>query len=196
MNINKAIKKQNSSYKRFVLIMGFIFFMNPLMLVISGEFNLFFIAYLAIIEVLIITAVLIKKDAKSMSYEYYNGKLKFSQGLFKKKCSIHCDKVVFVHIESKNENKEKDADIIMLTSSRFRNKKIREVDFHFLKNHEYVKKEYDKLKATNPHGEYYYIIVSKGKLIKYKLLMELYKRCVNAKFSEVTIDTIKLWYNN
>ena len=66
MNINKAIKKQNSSYKRFVLIMGFIFL--SLGLVISGAFNLFFIAYLAIIEVLIII-ILVKKDGKSLSYE-------------------------------------------------------------------------------------------------------------------------------
>ncbi|NLZ47262.1 MAG: hypothetical protein GX895_00500 [Clostridiales bacterium] len=195
MNINKAIKKQNNSYKRFVLIMGFIFFINPLVLIISGEFNLFFLSYLVIIEVLIIVAVLLKKDANSMSYEYYNGKLKLYQGIFKKKCSIHCEKVVFVHIETKIQDKE-DPDIIMLTSSRFRNKKINQVDITFLKKHEYVKKEYEKIKAANPDEEYYYIIVSKGKLIKYKLLMELYKRCVNAKFSEFAIDSIKTWYDN
>lgn len=196
MNINKAIKKQNSSYKRFVLIMGFIFFMNPLGLVISGAFNLFLIAYLAIIEVLIIIAVLVKKDGKSLSYEYYHGKLKLSQGLFKNKLTLHCEKVIFVHVKAKSENKEKDADIIILTSSRFRNKKIKEVDLYFLNNHQYVKNEYEKLKVANPDLECYYIIVSKGKLIKYKLLMELYKRCVNAKFSEEAIDTIKFWFSN
>ncbi|NLP27790.1 MAG: hypothetical protein GX370_03315 [Clostridia bacterium] len=195
MNIDKAIKKQNSSHKRFVLIMCFIFFMNPLLFVLSGVYNLFLIAYLAIIEVLIIIAILVKKDGKTMSYEYYNGKLKLSQGLLKNKCSIHCSKVVFVHVESKNENKEKDLDILMITNSRFRNKKIREVDFYFLKNYPYVKKEYEKLKALNPEEEYYYIIVSKGKLTKYKLLMEIYKRCVNAKFSEAAIDAIKIWYS-
>jgi hypothetical protein len=83
----------------------------------------------------------------------------------------------------------------MITNSRFRNKKIREVDFYFLKNYPYVKKEYEKLKALNPEEEYYYIIVSKGKLTKYKLLMEIYKRCVNAKFSEAAIDAIKIWYS-
>lgn len=196
MNINKAIKKQNSSYKRFVLIMGFIFFMNPLILVISGAFNLFLIAYLVIIEVLIIIAVLVKKDTNSMEFEYYHGKLKLSQGLFKKKCIVHCEKVLLVHIEGKNDNQGKEPDIIMLTSSRFRNKKIREVDLHFLNNHEYVKKEYEKIKTTNPDGECYYIIVTKGKLIKYKLLIELYKRCVKAKFSDEAIDTIKSWYSN
>jgi len=70
------------------------------------------------------------------------------------------------------------------------------VDLYFLNNHQYVKNEYEKLKAANPDLECYYIIVSKGKLIKYKLLMELYKRCVNAKFSEEAIDTIKFWFSN
>ena len=41
-----------------------------------------------------------------MSYEYYNGKLKLSQGLLKIN-ALYTSKVVFVHVESKNENKEK-----------------------------------------------------------------------------------------
>ncbi|WP_139905696.1 hypothetical protein [Clostridium thermarum] len=191
MDINKAIRKQNRAYKRFMLAMCFIFFTLPVILNTTGIYNLFFLVYLIIIEALIILAMFIRKDSESLSYQCANGKIKISEGLKKKKYNINCEKVVFVHAE-KSEGKG-GIDIILLTTSKFRNKNIFLIDEEFLKKYAYVSHEYKKLKMAYPEEQYYYILIHKGGWIKYKLIMDIFKNCVRAKYSEESIEAIKLW---
>lgn len=189
MDVNKAIRKQNRSYKRFMLIMCFIFFMLPLVLYLSDVHNLFLITYLALIEILIILALLFRRDSVAINYSCVNGQFKFSQGLIKKNFNINCEKVVFVHAE---KNEERDGiDIIILTNSRFRNKNMKMVDQEFLKSKAYVSHEYKRIKLASLEEQYYYVVISKGGWIKYKILMELYKNCVRAKYSDEAIEAIK-----
>lgn len=191
MDINKAIRKQKRSSKRFVLVMCFIFFILPIILYFSNIYTVFLIGYLLVIESLIVTAVLFKRDSNAISYSCGYGKFKFSQGIIKKSFNINCDKVIFVHAE-KGEEKE-GIDIIMLTTSRFRNKNIKLVDQEFLKKYAYLSHEYKKHKLSSPEEHYYYIVISRGGCIKYKILMDLYKSCVRAKYSEAAIEAIKQW---
>ena len=174
-----------------MLIMGFIFFTLPMTLYFSKAYNMFLIGYLAFIEILIITAVLFKKDSNALIYSCSYGKFKFCQGIIKKNYNINCEKVVLVHAEKSKEKDE--ADIIILTTSRFRNKNIEDVNEDFLKEYAYVSHEYKKLKVLHPEESYYYIVISRGGWIKYKILMDLYKNCVKAKYSEAAIEAIKQW---
>lgn len=57
MDINKVIKKQNKSLRRFVLMMCFIFLFLPLMALKFKVFNLYIIIYLIIIETVILSGV-------------------------------------------------------------------------------------------------------------------------------------------
>jgi hypothetical protein len=165
--------------------------MLPIVLYFSKIYTIFLVVYLSVIEVLIIVAILVRKDSAVLCYSFSYGKFKFSQGIAKKGFNISCEKVAFVHVE---KSEEKDGiDIIMLTTSRLRNKNIRMVDQDFLKKYAYVSHEYKKIKLSYPEEQYYYIVISKGGLIKYRALMDLYKNCVKAKYSVEAIEAIKQW---
>lgn len=187
MDINKAIRKQNKSYKRFMLSMCFIFFILPFALLIANRFDLFFLAYLAIIELLILITIIITINAGYLKYDYDNYKLKVKQGLFKVEYNIVCSKVVLVHTEGSGAQ----FNIILLTTSRFRNKKIKPIDQDFLKNNSYVAHNYYKLKKQHPEEEYYYINITKGGFIKFRLLDTIYKSCVSSIYTEDAIEKIK-----
>lgn len=187
MDINKAIRKQNKSYKRFMLSMCFIFFILPFALLIANKFDVFFLTYLAIIELLILTTIVITINAGYLKYDYDNYKIKIKQGLFKVEFNLVCNKVVLVHTEGDGTQ----FNIILLTTSRFRNKKIKLIDQEFLKNNSYVAHHYYKLKKQHPEEEYYYFIITKGGFIKYKLLDTIYKSCVSAVYTEEAIEKIK-----
>jgi hypothetical protein len=135
--------------------------------------------------------MLMRKDSESISYQCSKGKIKISQGIIKKSYNINCEKVVFVHAE-KSEVKD-GIDIILLTTSRFRNKGISLINEEFLKKYAYVSHEYKKIKLDYPEEQYYYIVIYKGGWIKYKILMDIFKSCVKAKYSEEAIEAIKLW---
>ncbi|MDT8715601.1 hypothetical protein IAI10_02875 [Clostridium sp. 19966] len=189
MDINKAIKKQHSSYKRFMLIMCFIFFALPVIMFLAQKINIFFIAYLFIIELLIICAIIIRMDTEKLDYDIKSGRLKITQGLKKRQYNIFWEKVAYVHAK-KNEEK-KNIDIVILTTTKSRNKHIRPVSKEFLKRNAQVSYEYNKLKTINPEENYYYMIISRGGNIKYKLLTDIYKVCVKAKYSKEAIEVMK-----
>lgn len=193
MDINKAIRKQNKAYKRFMLAMCFIFFILPCILYFSKKFSLFLLIYLIILELLIVTAVFFRLDWENLKYECQPGKIKIIQGYLKKSYNINCEKVVFVHVEQ-CEDKE-NINLIILTSSKFRNRNIKPVDNSFLKLHAFASHEYKRIKSTNPEDCYYYIVITKGGLLKDKLLVDIYRNCVKAKYSTEAIERIKRWIN-
>lgn len=187
MDINKAIRKQKKSYKRFMLSMCFIFFILPFVLLIANKFDVFFLSYLAIIELLILITIIITINSGYLKYDYDNYRIKVKQGFFKAEFNIVCNKVVLVH----TEGDEALFSIILLTTSRFRNKKIKPIDQQFLKNNSYVAHNYYKLKKQHPEEEYYYVFITKGGYVKYKLLDTIYKSCVSAVYTEDAIEKIK-----
>lgn len=186
MNVNKAIKKQNKSYKRFLLFNCFIFLALPLMLYFSRQYNFFYIAYLLIIEVLILFAIIAAVNNNKLSFNYDGLKLKLSWGIWGKKLIINCDKVVFVH-------SKKNDDIIIISTSRFRSNIMRKIDMKFLKNNPYAAYYYYKIKAQCPEKNYYYVIIKSGGIYRYELLDTLYKSCVYAQYTDDAIDKIKIF---
>lgn len=189
MNINKAIIKQKKSYKRFLLIMGFIFFALPIALVITKETNVFYIVYLALIETLIIIAIIRKINNENLKIFDECYKIKVVSGIKKESLTIICNKVALVHVE------EKDFSVVIIATAKFRNKKVFPISEKFLKNHGYIAHYYNKMKILNPEKDYFYVIIKRGKYLKYKLLDIIYKNCVYAYFTDETIEKIKEYRN-
>lgn len=193
MNINKALKKQINSYKRFMLIMGFIFFILPVILLFLKILDMFFLIYLVAIELLIVIAIIAKINMERLRFSYNNGKICISSGIRKEITIIPCEKVKFVHTQEiiRKYDREKDFIIIILLSFNVRSRKIYPINEKFLKENPFVAYKYNKLKTLMPENNYSFTVISKGRLFKYKLLDLIYSKCVNASFSEESIDKIR-----
>jgi hypothetical protein len=189
MELNKAIRKQKKSYKRFMLTMSFIFFILPFILIATKQVKLFFISYLGIIEALILVSILFRTSIQSLSYEVDIDRLKIKQGILGTTYSLSCKKLALVHTEEKEDG----MDLIIIATSKQRSKKNNLVDKEFLMKHAVLSHEYNKIKRSCPEYEYYYFIIKKGGFVKYKLLLDMYKYCVSAKFTEGAIENIKEW---
>ncbi|QAT38971.1 hypothetical protein [Clostridium sp. JN-9] len=189
MNINKAIRKQKRSYKRFMLSMCFIFLLLPIVLLVLKSFKIFYIVYLIIIQLLILAAMLIRSNNETLKFEYNNYRLKINQGKMRQELNILCEKVVYVHTESIED--EEDFNIYLICSSKFRSKRLFPISLNFLKNHPYISYYYSKIKKQYPEKQYYYTVIKSGRLIKYALLDAIYKSCVYAEYSEDAIEKIK-----
>ncbi|KYH29394.1 MULTISPECIES: hypothetical protein [Clostridium] len=185
MNINKAIRKQKKSIKRFMLSMGFIFILLPTVAYVSKISSWFLIIYLILIEIFIIVAILIRLNRETLKFEY-GSRLKIQNGILGEGYSIDCNKVKAVH----SINRGKALEIIVILKSRFRNKNIKKVDSNFLKDNNWANIYFNDTKE-NSKTEYYYIIIDKGGYIKYKFLDLLYRNCIKADFTEEAIKRIK-----
>jgi hypothetical protein len=198
MNIDKAIRKQKKSYKRFMLSMCFIFFILPIILIASKKFYIFYIIYLVIIELLIFLAICIKINKESLMFGYDEYKLKINLGVARKNINIGCDKVVLVHVENivSKDTGGKDFKIVLLAKSRFRSERMMPISINLLKNHPYIAYQYNRIKIMHPEDEYYYTIIRRGGINKYPLLDLIYKNCVYAEFTEEAVEKIKFYREN
>lgn len=187
MNINKAIRKQKKTYKRFMLSMCFIFVILPIILIVSKIINMFLVIYLICIQLLITFVVLLRFNEEYIDFRLDGYKISIWCGIVKVKFIIICKKVDLVHTEGHGRNLE----IIIITKSRFRNKKIHPIDIDFLKKYPYEAQMYNKIKIQNPEEDYFYFIIKHGGFKKYILLDDLYKSCVHAVFSDDAIEKIK-----
>jgi hypothetical protein len=192
MNINKAIRKQKKTYKRFMLSMCFIFVLLPIILIISKVTSIFFIAYLVCMELLISFVVLHRFNEEYIDFKRDGYHISIWCGISKAKFIITCKKVALVHVEGQGA----DLEIITITKSRFRNKRIHSIDISFLKRYPYVAQMYNKIKIEDPEEEYFYFIIKHGGFMKYILLDDLYKSSVHAVFSDDAIEKIKEYREN
>jgi len=187
MNINKAIRKQKKTYKGFMLSMCFIFVLLPIILIVSKIMNIFLVLYLICNELLIAIVVILKINEEYIDFKLEGYKISIWCGITKAKFIIICKKVVFVHTQDQGKNLK----IIVITKSKFRNKKIHPIEINFLIKYPYLAGIYNKIKIENPEELYFYFIIRHGGFRKYTLLDELYKSCVFAKFSDDAIEKIK-----
>ena len=187
MNINKAIRKQKKTYKGFMLSMCFIFVLLPIMLIVSKIINILLVIYLVCNELLIAFVMFVRFNEEYIDFKLEGYKISIWCGIAKVKFIIICKKVAFVHTEDHGRNLE----LIIITKSKFRNKKIQSIDISFLKRHPYVAQMYNKIKIENPEETYFYLIIKHGGFRKYILLDDLYRSCVGAIFSDGAIERIK-----
>jgi hypothetical protein len=191
MNIDKAIKKQRSRYKRFLVAMNMLIIALPVFLYFSRQINTFFVIYLIIIEVLIILFEAFEINSESLSYEVDTNKIKITTGFPPKLISIPREKIELIHAEGNNI----DMHLVLICKAKLRNRCVKPVDIYFLKNYPYAGYHYGKLKKRNLEQEYFYAIIKTGGYKKYSLLNEIYKGCPTATFTEESIAKIKEYRN-
>ncbi|WP_026882093.1 hypothetical protein [Clostridium akagii] len=191
MNVDKAIKKQTSRYKRFVLAICLLFIVLPVILYISRQTNLFFIIYLFVIEMLILLFLVFMKNNQVLDYKVDAYKISITIGFPIKTINLPCEKVELVHAEGSG----KDIKLVLIGKSKLRNKYVRPIDIEFLKENPYAGYYYGKLKKRNPETQYFYTIISRGGYKKYPLLNEIYRSCTALSFTEEAISRIKEYRN-
>jgi len=187
MNINKAIRKQKRTYKRFMLSMCFIFVLLPIILMVSKIINMFFVSYLVCIEIMITVGIFLRFNEEYIDFKWDGYHISIWCGITNVKFIITCKKVDLVCTNGNG----RDLKIIIVTKSKFRNKNIFPVDINFLTKYPYVAQIYSKIKIQNPEETYFYFIINYGGFRKYILLDELYKGCEKAVFSDDAIEKIK-----
>lgn len=188
MNINKALKKERKNNKIFFVFMILLFIFLPILALLSQNRDLLFITYLVFIEILIIIALIRRGNYNKLNFSCINSKLKIKSGLFKKEVNILCDKIALVHTFKTNE----DIKIILLSTSRFRNKNFKKISMEFLRSYPEASEEYLKIKKINPEENYYFFTIKYGGLKKYLLLDIIYINCVKASYTSSAIENIKI----
>lgn len=188
MKIKKALKKEKRNNMLFFTLMLAIFTTLPLISFLFQIENIFLWIYLFIIEFLIIISFIAKLNYQSLKFNCRNNTLKFKSGLFVKECTILCDKIVTVHTCKSGDEME----IILITTSRFRNKYSKPITKMFIKKFPEASEIYLKIKKINPEDNYYFQIIKRGGLKKYLLLDEIFKNCVKAIYTSSAIENIKI----
>jgi len=186
MDIDKVLRKQKKSYKRFMLSMGFIFLLLPIVMYISERFNIFFIIYLLLIEGLILLSMVIRYNEEHLNFYLDGNKLTIVTSSAKIRYNILTDKVTIVH----SITEEKYFNIMIVTKSKFRNKRLQQVNFKVLEKYPEINKVYNRVKMPE-EGPYFYFIIKKGGIKKYLLLNLLFKYCVGATFTDEAVERIK-----
>ena len=188
MDIFKALKKEKKSVKRFYIYMIILAIFLPMTLWLTGITTRFYIIYVLVLELLIILAVLKKRDYTKIDYMYKNNRLKFKSGLFSQTNTILFDTIFIVHTDGIEDYMK----IILVSNTKLRNKRMRPISKGFLKKYPEVAKLYKKLRKIEPDEKYYFQIVRKGGLRKYLFLDEVFKYCVKADYTEECIQNIKI----
>lgn len=188
MDIFKALKKEKKSVKRFYIYMIILAIFLPTTLWLTGITTRFYIIYVLVLELLIILAVLKKRDYTKIDYMYKNNRLKFKSGLFSQTNTILCDTIFIVHTDGIEDYMK----IILVSNTKLRNKRMRPISKGFLKKYPEVAKLYKKLRKIEPDEKYYFQIVRKGGFRKYLFLDEVFKYCVKADYTEECIQNIKI----
>ncbi|HHD2743382.1 TPA: hypothetical protein ACOTGS_001197, partial [Clostridium perfringens] len=100
-----------------------------------------------------------------------------------------CDRVGLVH----TENELEDMKIIIVFTNKGRKGKFgKQVGEYFCKVHPGLSKDYNKMIKLNKETQWYYIIIKRGALKKFKLLDDIYKNCVTATYTNDSIENIKI----
>jgi hypothetical protein len=188
MDIYKAIKKEKSHLRIFLITMVIIALILPTILLVTKLTTIFYVSYVFLIEFLIVITIIIKMNAYKVEYRCLNNRLMFKTGIFTKGYLIICDKVVLVH----TNKSDYDLEIILMTSVIFKNTGLRPIDKNFLKRYPQVADDYNAIKQLNPQKDYYFQVIRRGGLRKYLLLDSIYKNCVKAIYTDESIQNIKI----
>ncbi len=188
MKIDKALKKEKNSNRLFYLNMIILGVAIPVLAYLSSIRSTFILVYCAILEGLIISAILIRIANKNLKFTYYNSRLKIKTGLFLNESLILCNNVAIVH----TNKYDYDLEIIIVTNSKAKNKRLRPVTRTVLKKYPEINQEYIKIRKTNPDNVFFYQVIRGKSLKKYLLLEKIYSTCVKAVYTPQAIESIKI----
>jgi len=188
LKLTKAIKKEKNNNKIFFSLMIFLLIILPFIAYLFQTTSKILIIYLLFLESLIIFACFNKINYILLKYDFKYNKLKIKEGFIRKNILIYCDKVILIH----TKNYKSEMEIIIVSTSKFRNKYFQKIDVKFLKKYPDISNLYSQIKSLNPEEIYYYKVIKYGGLKKYNLLNDIFKNCVKAQYSSEAIENIKI----
>lgn len=188
MKIDKALKKQKKYKRLFLISMAIISIFLPIVAYLANIRTFFMMAYLTVIELLIIFAIIKKLNFYRLEFNCENSRLRFKSGILSNESLILSKNVAVVHTNKSNV----DMEIIIITSIKFKNKKLKPITKGFMQRYPEASHEYLRLKRLNPETIYYFQIIRNGAFKKYVFLDSIYKMCVNATFTASAIENIKI----
>ena len=188
MEMERTLKRIRKKESIFFIAMISIAILVPVLAFLANLNSTFVYVYIVSIEILILISILVKINICTLRFKYYNGRFKIRQGLFFKESIILCDNVALVHTNKEQE----DIELVIIMSSRFRNKKARLVTQGFFNKYSEIEDEYIRIKRINEDESYYYQIIKSGSLRKYIFLEKIYTTCVKAVYTQYAIESIKI----
>ncbi|WP_146005405.1 hypothetical protein [Haloimpatiens massiliensis] len=191
MNIDKGIRKQNKSIKRFLFSGCFIFF-GALIILISLP-KLYTALKISLIFIQMITLIIVvsKVENNYLRYVVNYDKILFKTGILDLTTVMRKNKVLMVH----TINEGRDLNIIIIISSKVKKRNFKEVNRKFFDENQDIYKNIHKMKKKKSSEKYYYTVLIGGGFYKYKLLNDIYVNCENAFFSDEAIENVKLYRN-
>lgn len=189
MYIDKAIKKQEKSFHLFIFFMILIALGLPtISMFFTDYFNKITILLLILIEVVIVVCIVFLINEMTLKYEYYKGRFKVKTSLFQGYKSIFCEKVVLVHAIGNIDN----ITLLIIYMGKPKSKLFEEVDTGLFDKYPLISELYKKVKKQYPDYEFCYATITHGGIKKFKLLDEIYKKCIDALYTDEAIDNIKI----
>lgn len=187
MDFDKVLRKQTLHYRIFLLAMGFIFLFNPIALIITEANQIQYLVLLAIIEILIIVAVLVKYKTLYLKFSSSMDIIKIVSSFPRKKALVLYDNVLGITVT----NTGSDMKIIIITKVFRRGTKFKYINIDRLKKDTSFYDLVNKIVTLKKQEKLQYIIISCGGVKKYELLDILYQRCTKAFFTSNAILEIK-----
>lgn len=191
MNIDKAIRKQNKSLKRFLFSSCLVFLLILLILIFLPDIYTEFKIILIFLQIIILILISGRLEDKWLRYVVNENKILVKTGLINATTVIRKNKVLLVHTKDKN----KDMKIIIIIESKVKKRNFIEVNKKFLSENKELYKYLQNLKEKNPSRKYFYTIIYNGGFCKYKFLNDVYINCDKAFFTDKVIENIKLYRN-
>lgn len=191
MNIDKAIRKQNKSLKRFLFSSCLVFLLILLILIFLPGIYTEFKIILIFLQIIILILISGRLEDKWLRYVVNENKILVKTGLINATTVIRKNKVLLVHTKDKN----KDMKIIIIIESKVKKRNFIEVNKKFLSENKELYKYLQNLKEKNPSRKYFYTIIYNGGFCKYKFLNDVYINCDKAFFTDKVIENIKLYRN-
>lgn len=168
-----------------MLSMGFVLLILPFAMIWFKRYNIFFIVYLAIMEFLILAAMLFRYNEEHLRYRILDTRIVIKEGAPHARYIAIFKKIAIVHV-FKCDNY---FNIMVVSTTRIRNKNFKHLDFKVRDKVPEVAKLYN-ITHMPDDDPYYYFLVRKGGAKKYLLLDLLYRNCTDAKFTDQAIEKV------
>ena len=195
MKIKKSLKKEKTSKNRILFISLLIMIIMPYMVVIMNEEGIFNnwefhfgVSYAILVDTLLLFYITKSFANYDLVFNIHGQKMKIKDGTFNLKFDIPLTKLLYVDIiESKNN----DFDILIIMKKGKVNKKFKNFNIEYVKEHPRFKVVYEHFFKKGEIVDYFYVFIKKGGVKKYYLLYSIFKRAYNAEFSTLALDYVK-----
>jgi len=179
MKINKALRKQRKSYKRFMLSMGFVFVLFPSLLYVTRIFDWHLILLLVLVEILCGLSMVTKYKELDLKYEVTLKNIKIMTRIPKRTNTIPYDAIKGVHFSYMKNN----SILYIIVDRKLRGKVWKRLN-KLSENDKELVELAERIQNVKEIDQLFYLSIVSGGFIKQEVLSHLYVRALDAFFSK------------